>query len=103
MSNQSSLLRHQSGNDAAVVERDCLSPIELDWSGQGQLNIDFGPDDKIPLKEGRFLGRGSFGDVHEVTCNNGLVVARKRLHLRKRMKVVELGLAIEVEFFEFFE
>src|SRR5436190_7427350 len=93
MSNQNPLARNESGIDATLVERGSgqidLSLTEFDWSGQGQLDIDFGPNDKIPLKEGRFLGRGSFGDVHEVFCSNGLVVARKRLHLRKRMRIGE--------------
>src|SRR5215469_12406370 len=45
------------------------------WSGRGQ-HVEFARNEKIPLEEGRALGRGASADVHEVTCQ-GIILARK--------------------------
>ncbi|KAI9801817.1 MAG: hypothetical protein M1825_003190 [Sarcosagium campestre] len=61
-----------------------------DWSGRGQSHLELRPDEEVPLKEVRYLGRGTYGDVHEIKCKSGLLVARKRVYLQPRMQMAEL-------------
>ncbi|KAI9801905.1 MAG: hypothetical protein M1833_002219 [Piccolia ochrophora] len=68
-----------------------------DWSGTGERHLELGPNDEIPLVEGQFLGRGTFGDVHKATCKSGkLTVARKKVYLRRRMRMKELYREVEI-------
>jgi serine/threonine protein kinase len=49
----------------------------------------------IPLKEGRYLGQGSFGDVYETFCKN-LPVARKRVHFKNQVKIKDVKKEVEI-------
>ncbi|KAJ8107315.1 hypothetical protein OPT61_g8951 [Boeremia exigua] len=60
------------------------SDASCDWSGTGRgLYIDFGVEEKPPLEEGRFLGRGGDAIVHETTVNNCKVAWKRTWRKRK--------------------
>ncbi|KAF2267587.1 kinase-like protein [Lojkania enalia] len=68
--------------------KDCLdSSLWQNWSGRG-FHVDFGPDDIIPLEQGRYLGRGAVGEVIEACCQ-GTVLALKRKFCRKKVTELE--------------
>ncbi len=64
------------------------------WSGKGQ-HIEFARDEAIPLKEGAFLGRGAFADVHEVICR-GTRIARKQIHCPRRIKIEDVKRELDI-------
>src|SRR5436190_11106424 len=47
-----------------------------DWSGRGS-HVDYKKDEVVPLVQGRYLGWGANGGVHETTCK-GVALAWKR-------------------------
>ncbi|KAH4614864.1 hypothetical protein HBH68_010030 [Parastagonospora nodorum] len=60
--------------------------IQLDdWSQTGRgSHVEFQSDEIIPLVQGRFLGRGAVGDVHEVEVQ-GRKFAHKRMVVRRKL------------------
>ncbi|CAO2657297.1 Nn.00g034230.m01.CDS01 [Neocucurbitaria sp. VM-36] len=66
-----------------------------DWSRTGRgSHVNFKDGEIVPLELGRFLGRGSVGDVHETTIQ-GWKLAYKKVHFRRRisdnnMKEIEI-------------
>ncbi|KAF2501227.1 kinase-like protein [Lophium mytilinum] len=65
-----------------------FSTIWDDWSGRGS-HVDFGPNEKVPLEQGRFLGHGVMGGVYETHCK-GVAVAWKRRYCRKKITDAEM-------------
>lgn len=61
----------------------------LDWASRGTSHVDFGPDEILPLLEGRFLGYGANGGVFETTVG-AQKVAWKRQFCRRRIAEREL-------------
>ncbi|KAF2820293.1 kinase-like protein [Ophiobolus disseminans] len=56
-----------------------------DWSGVGKgFRIVFDNGESVPLKPGRFLGRGVAGEVYETTIR-GVRVANKRIIIRRKV------------------
>jgi serine/threonine protein kinase len=64
------------------------------WSGRGQ-HVEFARNEKIPLEEGRALGRGASADVHEVTCQ-GETLARKQIYCSRRLKIEDVKRELEI-------
>jgi hypothetical protein len=60
-----------------------------DWAGRGMSHTDFEKDETLPLLQGRFLGYGVNGVVHQTTCN-GVALAWKRKFCRYRIGPGEL-------------
>lgn len=71
--------------------------ISVNWAGKG-AHVDFLPNDKVPLQQGRFLGHGSMGSVYEATfqerrfawkrrfCRRGIGEAeRKEIEILKKV------------------
>ncbi|KAI9718780.1 MAG: hypothetical protein M1812_003954 [Candelaria pacifica] len=71
-----------------------ISVIWTDWSGQGK-DVEFDPTARLPLEQGKFLGRGASADVHEVTCQ-GVVLARKQIYCSRKMKLADLRNEIDI-------
>ncbi|KAF1841665.1 kinase-like protein [Cucurbitaria berberidis CBS 394.84] len=56
-----------------------------DWSQTSRgSHVDFKDEETLPLEQGRFLGRGAVGDVHETTIQ-GWKLAHKRIHVRLKI------------------
>ncbi|KAF1941268.1 kinase-like protein [Clathrospora elynae] len=56
-----------------------------DWSQTSRgSHVEFGDNEAVPLVQGRFLGRGAMGDVHETTIQ-GWKLAHKRVPFRRRI------------------
>jgi len=75
---------------------DILLKLEVSggWSGKGQ-HVAFAQNEAIPLEEGRFLGRGTFADVHEVICQR-ISIARKRIYCNRRIKIADVKRELDV-------
>lgn len=67
------------GDDDVVAETN-----GLDWCGRGDLHVDshvdFERNEPLPLHEDRFLVHGAKGAVYSARCQNGRVVAWKKIY-----------------------
>lgn len=80
--------RQESGQiSPAPTTSTAQSSVWEDWSGRGS-HVDFGPDETVPLREGRFLGHGVMGGVYE-TKVRGQTFAWKRRFCRQAIGQVE--------------
>ena len=62
-----------------------LGNLSSDWSATGRgSHIDFGADEVVPLRDGRFLGKGGLAWVHETTVR-GEKLALKKMAIRRRI------------------
>ncbi|KAH8726791.1 kinase-like domain-containing protein [Phaeosphaeriaceae sp. PMI808] len=61
-----------------------------DWSQTGRgFHVDFKPEEIVPLAQGRYLGRGSMGDVYETTVQ-GWKLAHKRIEFKRKIGEKEM-------------
>ncbi|KAF2132066.1 kinase-like protein [Dothidotthia symphoricarpi CBS 119687] len=66
-----------------------VGDIICDWSQTGRgFHVDFGSEEAVPLEEGRFLGRGAAGYVHETTIRDKKL-AWKRIPFRRKIGKAE--------------
>jgi hypothetical protein len=70
-----------------AAQEDRLTSIFEDWSGRG-AHVDFGPNEKLPIEEGRCLGKGVNGLVYEARVQ-GIFFAWKRRWYRGRISQIE--------------